>query len=412
MPLGVLRAPRFQRSLVQLFIRAGSRFETIATSGSTHLLEHVIFRGTERYPNRQRLEDVFQEHQIDANAYTDREWVSIHMTAPCRGVLKAIELACQIGFKPRLRDIEVERSIVDAEIRENRVNEGLAFERIGRLLWGNHPLGFPVAGRRLPRTTRQGLKALHRRYFRPSNSLLIVSGNRDPHAVQRKVRSCLNGIDPGERRLPPAPPARRGPLIRFGDDISRGLRIVFHLQVPESLADQDRLLLWIVGRLLEVRLSRIVREDRGVCYDLFVDDEIGHRLNALSVNAVVQPTVGPMVVGEVVGQLRKIKEGAGDPNDLEMVRSGMIRAYELMVDDLHDLTDYYARQALLAPNQEPVRPAAACRLARKIDLKSVAAIARRVLVPRNLNLVLMTRWNGREKHRWRGRFARLAEGLR
>jgi predicted Zn-dependent peptidase len=375
------------------------------------LLEHVIFRGTERYPTRQRLEDVFQKHQIDANAYTEREWVSIHMTTPCRGILKAIELACQIGFRPRLREIEVERSIVNAEIRENRVNEGLAFERIGRLLWGNHPLGFPVAGRRLPRTSRKGLKTLHRRFFRPSNSFLIVSGNLDPRAVQRKVRSCLEGVDPGERRLPPAPPARRGPIIRLGDDDSRGLRVVFHLQVHEPLTDPERLLLWIVGRLLEVRLSRIVREDRGVCYDLFVDDEIGHRLNALSVNAVVQPSVGPMVVDEVVHQLQMIKAGSGDPKDLEMVRAGMIRAYELMVDDLHDLTDYYARQALLTPNEEPVRPATARRLARKIDVESVAALAKRVLGPRNLNLVLMTRWNEREKLRWKSRFARLAEGL-
>ena len=392
--------------LVQLFFRAGSRFENAATNGSTHLLEHVIFRGTDRFPTREALEDALQEHEIDANAYTEREWVSIHLTAPRARLAAALELACEIGFRPRFRDVEVERSIVDAEIRESRVNEGHAWEQIGRLLWGNHPLGFPVAGHRSPATTRQGLRSLHRRFFRPGNSVLVVSGNVEPTSVQRRLRACLRDLEPGHAHLPPPPPARRGPHLKLGNETDRGLRVVFHLQASRSLDDRERLYLWILGRLLEIRLSRVIREDRGACYDLYVDDEFGHELNAISVNAVVRRHTGPMLVGEIFRQLRQLRAEGGEIRDLDVVQSGMIRAYDLLEDDLNDLTDFYVRQTLLSPGFAPLRPADARRMARHVNQETVAAMARSLVGPADLSLVLLSTWTPTQRRQWKERFAR------
>lgn len=404
--LGVLRAPRFRRVLVQLFVHAGSRFENLRSSGSTHLLEHVLFRGTERHPTRESLEETFHRHQVDANAYTDREWVSIHLAAPRDKALRAVALALEIGFRPRFLDVEVERRIIDAEIRESRSHEGLAHERIGRLLWGDHPLGFPVAGRRRPATSRKALKALHGRFFRPLNSILFVAGRVDPTAVRRTVNARLAGLEPGHRRQPPPPPGRRGPWLRSGAEPGPGLRVVFHLQVMRPLDDRERLYLWVIGRLLEQRLTRVVREDRGACYDLYVEDEFGDGLNAIAVHALVRKPVGPMLLDEIVRQWRLIREDGGEPADLETVRSGLVRAYRLMEDDLSDLLDFYARQALLIPDATPIPPARARRLAERIDRETVASMARRLLAAEGVGLVLLARWSPGERQRWRVRFRR------
>ncbi len=406
MRLGVVFAPRFRRALVQLHIRAGSRFETPGTSGSTHLLEHVLFRGTENYPSRDDLEDAFHAHQVEANAFTGREWVSIHLSTPQEYVTAAVRLAFDLGFRPRFKDVEVERSIVDAEIREYQENEGVTFERIGRLLWGDHPLGFPVAGSRSPRTSPRGLRALHRRFFRPGNSFLMTAGNLCPASVQRTLRACLKDLDPGALRVPPPPPPRSGPLLRLGRDGGRGLRTVFHLQASKPLQDMDRLHMWVVGRLLEVRLGRIVREDRGACYDLYVDDEFGHRLDAISVNAMVRKAVGPMLVQEIFHQFNHILNGSGDARDLERIRRAMVRSYRILEDDIHDLTDFYTRQALLSPHRSPVRPAEAARIARSLTPDSVAEAARRILGPETLSLVLLGQFTPHERSLWKKRFSR------
>ncbi len=225
----------------------------------------------------------------------------------------------------------------------------------------------------------------------------------------RALRQNLKDIVPGSLRLPPSPPVRRGPWLRFGVEKDQALRVVFHLHISRPLADRDRLLLELAMHVLWEQLNRIVREVRGACYDLDADTDFGHDLNAVAIHAVVSKAAGPMLIEEIFHQLDRLRNTTDWQNDLEKVRSEYLRNINLLEDDLHELTDYYIHQTLKHPLTPPLRPRAAARLVSQLTADDVAKAARTLLTHDGLGLVLLSSFSAREKTAWRRRFSRLVE---
>ncbi len=409
---GVVAAPRFRRAIVQIWFRAGSRFESATTSGASHLLEHVLFRGTARYPTRQALDDALHSIRADHNAFTEQEWLSLFVEVPVEHVGRGIELLAEIAFRPRLAEIDIERRIVEAEIREANLADGLVEQRIGRLLWGPHPLGFPIAGRRSPRSDRRALGALHRRHFRPANATLLVAGAVTPQSVLPAVRRAVRGLPAGDPCIPPPPPAPRGPRVAFGRGTGKEVRILLHARFDGTPPSDDRTRLELLASLLWERLNRTLREERGACYDLDVGVDFSHGFGALGLYVVVRKTAANAAVTEVVRQLADALAGRGDDADLARVHANWIRDLALIEDDIDELAHHYADQLLATPPESARTPDDAIAFVESSDRARIAATAARTIAPDALTMVLLGTWSTEDRATWRRRFARHVDTLR
>src|SRR5688572_6894299 len=143
--------PHLHTAVCALFIKVGSRFETPADNGLSHFVEHMLFRGTERYATSLALNTAVERLGSTLHAETGRDYTLFQLALEPENVPAAIALLGELLGQPRFSDIELERQLIleeinedydadGAEINADDIARGLAFE--------DHPLGQRIIGQR------------------------------------------------------------------------------------------------------------------------------------------------------------------------------------------------------------------------------------------------------------------------
>src|SRR5208283_2265862 len=141
--------PQTQSVSICIFVGIGSRFETDQEAGSSHFIEHVLFRGTEKRPTSQDISEAIEGIGGVLNGGTDREntvyWVKV-AKAHFRDAFDVLaDMMLHAKFDPA--DVEKERSVIIEEI--NMTNDNPSSKvgyLIDSILWSHHPLGRDIAG--------------------------------------------------------------------------------------------------------------------------------------------------------------------------------------------------------------------------------------------------------------------------
>ena len=179
---------------VALWVRTGSRDETLDISGVSHFLEHMVFKGTERRDSIAVNRD-FSRIGADNNAWTSEENTVFHAVVLPEFLPQVVDVLADI-LRPSLRDedFQTEKKVILDEIVRYEVQPGwAAYDRARKNFYGKHPLGNSVLG------TTESITALacekmrayfHRRYVGP-NIVAVAAGNFDwPNFVELVQNAC------------------------------------------------------------------------------------------------------------------------------------------------------------------------------------------------------------------------------
>src|SRR6478752_5343103 len=128
------------------FIATGSAAEHTDEAGISHVLEHMLFRGTERFGSEE-IDQIFDAMGAEINAGTDKEATSLYTRVLDRHLDRAFEVMSDMIFQPRFGELEAEREVVLEEIAmyEDDPQEKV-FDVLGEAVFGAHPLGRAVIG--------------------------------------------------------------------------------------------------------------------------------------------------------------------------------------------------------------------------------------------------------------------------
>jgi hypothetical protein len=158
--------PRVRSVAFGAFVRAGSLHEPRERMGVSHLLEHMVFKGT---PTRTARQLSFELETLGGSldAYTTREYTSYQARVLAEHLGVAADVIGDLVFRPLLRDedLALERNVILEEIgMVEDTPDDLVFERHHELLWGAHPYGYSILGTRdtVAALTADDLRALHR----------------------------------------------------------------------------------------------------------------------------------------------------------------------------------------------------------------------------------------------------------
>ena len=272
------RMPGVRSVAFGAWIRAASLHETPAVMGVSHLLEHMVFKGTARRSARQiALELEALGGSLDA--YTSRE----HTVYQARVLDEHLEIAADVigdfVFQPLLRrsDLTLERKVVLEEIgMVDDTPDDLVFELHSEALWGAHPYGYQILGTResVKSLGVPELQALHRRAYHPAQMIVAASGNVDHDALleilARTGWTAREAGDPTPLVVPPAitqAPARRH-VARDGAQmhIVSGSATVRH---DDPRRHAVVLLSSLLGGGMSSRLFQRVREELGLAYSVY-----------------------------------------------------------------------------------------------------------------------------------------------
>lgn len=181
------KAPLVQQ---MLFYKSGAADEAAGKGGSAHLLEHLMFRGTEKVEG-QALNRLLEENGAESNAFTSQEVTAYHQLADISRLelLMFLEADRADGLFLKESDFETERQIVYQE-RKQRVDNNptaLFFEKIRRVLWQDHPFANPVTGtdKEIQSLSKKDVADFYKTYYAPNNAVLVLAGDIEVATARR-----------------------------------------------------------------------------------------------------------------------------------------------------------------------------------------------------------------------------------
>ncbi len=312
---------------------AGARTERPEENGMAHFLEHLVFKGGEKYPTYRDVNEAAERIGAVLNAYTSHDLVAFHITARAERAPEAIDLLTDFVGRPQIDGDELnrERGVVVQEIaRAEDQPSVLAEHLIDEAAFGDHPLGRPVLGttEHLRETfTRDGILAFRGRRWAPEHGAAFVVGNLDSLPDDGALAE-LFGRFPSHAKpdgYEPAPPLTPRILVRERDSQQSHLRMSYRpsIDVKDS-AQRAAMTIYstLLGGSMGSRLFDEIREQRGLAYSVH---SIGH---AYADVPVLQLSAG-LESGKAIEAYRRMNEIVTElreqgPTDAELERA---RAY-------------------------------------------------------------------------------------
>ena len=272
------RMPGVRSVAFGAWIRAASLHESRDKMGVSHLLEHMVFKGTARRSARQiALELEALGGSLDA--YTSRE----HTVYQARVLDEHLDIAADVigdfVFSPLLRkkDLDLERKVVLEEIAMvDDTPDDLVFELHNEALWGAHPNGYSILGTRdsVSALAVDDLRALHARAYHPAQLIVAASGNVDHDALLGSLeRTGWTADRPGDAaRLAVSAGTPLAPLRKHVKrDGAQTHIVVGSATVPHGDPRRHALVLLsvLLGGGMSSRLFQRVREELGLAYAVY-----------------------------------------------------------------------------------------------------------------------------------------------
>jgi predicted Zn-dependent peptidase len=271
----VLENPGTASVSVDLWLRAGSRYESSKNNGISHLVEHLLFKGT----SRRTAKDI--SRQVAAvggsmNAYTYWEYTQLHISLLPQHLSLALEMLADLVQDSLMTEemITKERKVVLEEISlANIYPPSYVLNIVSRTLFPENSLGLPISGTKetVQGIQRNDLVEFYKRYYVPNNGFLTVVGNVDPRAayamIEEKFNPWARGPSLSDSLLPPLRQSEPKE-VRQRKFLDQAI-VVVALQAM-GLRDIDRPAFEIINTLLgsggNSRLYQEIREKRALAY--------------------------------------------------------------------------------------------------------------------------------------------------
>ncbi len=174
------------------WIGTGSAMEPDDQAGLSHLLEHMLFRGTDSHRSEE-IDQIFDAMGAEINAGTDRETTSLYTRVLDRHLERALSVMGEMVWRPRFEDLDAEREVVLEEIAmyEDDPHDRV-FDLLGEAVFGAHPLGRAVIGRaEVVRAVKlDELRAFHAGRYLPRSIVVAAAGSVDHDELVEMVKAA------------------------------------------------------------------------------------------------------------------------------------------------------------------------------------------------------------------------------
>ena len=373
---------------VGLFIASGSRHETAKTSGISHFIEHMLFKGT---PTRKPIDitQAIEGRGGNFNACTSEESTCYFAHLPCEYLAEAVDILSDMYLRATIPSDEFvrEKQVIIEEIRMYADEpDSVAMENLQRALFPKSTLGAPVAGTPKSLTPLKPIDLKHyiKSHYLPSNTVVVIVGNFDEGKALRLVEKAMVGRDLRARRGVPrtSRPTEDNPLsdspisnISVSKDIAqtqlalgyRAFGIGDNRKYAATVMDA------ILGRGMSSRLFQEVREKRGLSYDISSRMQFFQDAGMFTITAGLDRSKTKDALATIDRELKRIREKPVSALELKRTKEFLIGNFRLSHEKVTSKLFFYGQTMLsfgrLVTPQEQVE---GIRAVTASDVKAVA----------------------------------------
>jgi predicted Zn-dependent peptidase len=325
------RVPSVRSVALGFWVGTGSAAEQDDQAGISHLLEHMLFRGTERFGSEE-IDQIFDAMGAEINAGTDRETTTLYTRVLDRHLERAFEVMSDMLWRSRLQELEAEREVVLEEIAmyEDDPQEKV-FDLLGEAVFGGHPLGRAVIGRAevVRAVDSEQLRAFHAERYVPENVVIGAAGSIDHDRLVELAIAAGSA---------PAAAGQLAPVQTPSGEPDFGRRVRFFTKDTEQyhfclggpgLAREDerrfalRVLEGVLGGTSSSRLFQEVRERRGLAYSVFCFSSLYAHTGEVGLYVGTRPENLAEALQTIANELERFVEDPASAEELDRSRENL-----------------------------------------------------------------------------------------
>jgi predicted Zn-dependent peptidase len=350
------RMPYVRSVSVALFFGVGSRYEDASLAGVSHFIEHMLFKGSQRYPTAQIISEAIEGVGGVIDAATDKELTVYSAKIASQHFDLAMGVLADMVRHPRLEphEIEKERRVIVEEISMYRDSpQDWVGVLADEMLWPDLPLGREVAGTRetVGAMSREHVEGYWRAYYVPGNLVLSAVGDLHHAQVVEAAVRLLGDWQPAPAPAwEPCPPPPGTSRVRL--EYRPTEQTNFCLTMPGlSYNDRDYYVLTVLNAVLgdgmSSRLFLEVRERHGLAYDVSSAPMSYHDTGSFVVYAGVDPAQTAPALRAILGELARMRGEPVPEAELQRAKEYTKGRMALRLEDTHSVASWLGGQEAL-----------------------------------------------------------------
>ena len=396
----LISAPRSGTSAITLLVLVpvGSRYEEKAINGSSHFVEHLMFKGTEKRPTSLDLTKELDAVGAEYNAYTSKDHTGYYIKASADHVELAYDILSDMVRNSKFDPAEVqkERQVIVEEINMYEDNPLMHVENLfEEAVFGkNHPMGWNIAGPRevIKTVPRDRLYGYYQTHYHPRRMVVTVAGKFRPAQVAALTKRHFT-------LATPPPPV--GKFLAFRGRQTRPRAVVWHKETEQvqlclgfpsypyghKNSPALTLLSVILGGNMSSRLFTSVREKHGLAYFIKASSSPYQDTGAFVVQAGLDKSRLEQAIKLILHELHMVVSAGVTAKELADAKDFIAGKIVLELEDSAHLAEWYGKQQLLQGKIKT--PVERLMELKKVTMPDVQRVAADIFQRRRCNLALI-----------------------
>ncbi|MFA5842857.1 MAG: pitrilysin family protein [Candidatus Gracilibacteria bacterium] len=396
--------PSTKSVTVLILARAGSRCETKSISGISHFLEHMFFKGGEKYPDTKAVSEAIDSIGGEFNAFTGKEYVGYYVKVASEHRAVALDVLADmlVTAKHDPHEIDKERGVI---MEEYNMYQDTPIYQVGwdfeKLLFGNQPLGWDQIGDKevILRVTQEDFKAYQKKWYGSDSIVISVAG--DVH--HDEMAQSIEGLFPLKKRenvekwvdFKANEIGER--VILKEKKTEQGHLIIGFPAYPDRHPDHfaEKLLSIILGGNMSSRMFLNVREAKGLAYYIQTSTDDYMDTGVLSTRAGVDLKRVDMAVPAILEQYRLVRDKGVPETELQKAKDYMKGRMVLSLEDSEEVAHLYAKYEVL--HGEVLTPEEIMKAVDRVTTEDVNRVAKDLFQEDRVYLAGIGPWENPER---------------
>lgn len=405
--LRVITAPNDSTKALTLLILvgAGSRYESEKERGIAHFLEHMFFKGAEKYSNAKEVAEKIDGIGGDFNAFTGKEYAGYYVKVAAENKEVAFDVLSDMLLKAKFdpEEIEKERGVI---LEELNMYEDMPIYKIGwdfeELLFSGHPMAYDQIG--LPQVINSVQTADFKKYqedlYTPENTVIIAAGNISVEESEELTQKFFSFEETkkSRKKVPFQRDENAKRLFVRNKNTEQAHIVIGYPGLNHSSKEKhaESVLAILLGGNMSSRMFLNVREAKGLCYSISSSTDRYTDCGIFSTRAGVDISRVDEAISSIIFEYEKIRTEKPSDEEVERAKNYLKGKVTLRMEDSEEIASFLGTQTLLRDETRTID-----EYFEKIDAVTaddVFEIAQKLFDPKKRSMAMIGPFAGKEAH--------------
>jgi len=380
---------------VLVLVGAGSRYETSQQRGISHFLEHMFFKGADRYKNTKEVSEAIDSVGGEFNAFTGKEYAGYYVKVANESKEIAFDVLGDMMLNGKLaqEEIEKERGVI---LEEYNMYQDTPMYQIGwdfeKLLFGDQPLGWDTIGTKevINGVMHEDFVDYYKKLYTSDNTVVAVAGNVKHEDVVQYVEKYFGELG-GQKSLEHAVlKDLDGGRVAIQEKKTEQAHIAVGfpgLAEPSKDHWAMKLLAVILGGNMSSRMFLGVREAKGLSYYINTSTDNYQDAGAIVTNAGVDLKRVDEAIEAVINEYRVLRDDGVPEKELNKAKAYLKGKMVLNLEDSEEFAHMLGKYELL--KGEARSPEEIYGLIEQVTVEDVERLARELFVQDKMKFAMI-----------------------